>query len=363
MQRICGSLAKNGYQVLLVGRSIKGQPALSEQPFEQHRLRCWSSKGPLMYLEFNLRLLLFLLFRPTDLFCAIDLDTILPVYFASLIRGKKRVYDAHEYFTQQKEVMSRPAIQKIWKAIEAFSLRRFPLGYTVNHWIAGAFQAEYGVNYAVVRNLPRLTDAAKAMANGEVLPIGKPSPQASGEQPFFIYQGAVNHGRCFETLIPAMQEVATALRIYGTGNFINETLSIINKQLLDNKVSVINPQEPAILQRITPEAFAGITLFEAQGHNQYHSLANRFFDYMMAGIPQLCVDYPEYRAINQEWEIALLIADTQPQTIAAGMNKLLADSVLYLRLKQNCLKARTVLNWESEEQVLLAFYRNIFLKQ
>jgi glycosyltransferase involved in cell wall biosynthesis len=374
MQRICGSLAKNGYQILLVGRSIKGQPALSEQPFEQHRLHCWNQQGPFMYLEFNLRLFFFLLFRPADLFCAIDLDTILPVYFASLIRGKKRVYDAHEYFTQQKEVMSRPAIQKVWKAIEAFSLRQFPLGYTVNHWIAGAFKAEYGVNYAVVRNLPRLTDTAKAMANGEVLPIANPllqaldpnatpSPQANEELPFFIYQGAVNHGRCFETLIPAMQEVASALRIYGTGNFINQTLSIIKNSSLELKVSVFEPQEPAILQKITPTAFAGITLFEAEGHNQYHSLANRFFDYMMAGIPQLCVDYPEYRAINQEWEIALLIPDTQPQTIAAGMNKLLADSVLYFRLKQNCLKARTVLNWESEEQVLLAFYRNIFLKQ
>jgi len=346
MQRICGSLAKNGYQVLLVGRSIKGQPALSEQPFEQHRLPCWNQQGPLMYLEFNLRLFLFLLFRPADLFCAIDLDTILPVYFASLIRGKKRVYDAHEYFTQQKEVLSRPAIQRAWKAIEAFCLRRFPLGYTVNDWIAGAFQAKYGVKYAVVRNLPKLTDAAKAMVDTD--------------QPFFIYQGAVNHGRCFETLIPAMQEVAAPLKIYGTGNFIKQTLSIINSHSLELKVSVIEPQAPAILQTITPQAFAGITLFEAQGHNQYHSLANRFFDYMMAGIPQICVDYPEYRAINNQWEIALLIPDTQPQTIAAGMNKLLADSVLYHRLRQNCLKARTVLNWESEEQVLLAFYRHLF---
>lgn len=371
MQRICGSLAKNGYQVLLVGRSIKGQPALSEQTFEQHRLPCWNQQGPLMYLEFNLRLFFFLLFRPADLFCAIDLDTILPVYFASLIRGKKRVYDAHEYFTQQKEVMSRPAIQRIWKAIEAFSLRRFPLGYTVNDWIAGAFKAEYGVNYVVVRNLPKLTDAAKAMGNSgawqqnkpspqALNPNNDPSPQANEPQPFFIYQGAVNHGRCFETLIPAMLDVAAPLRIYGTGNFINQTLSIIKNSSLEFKVSVIEPQAPAILQTITPQAFAGITLFEAQGHNQYHSLANRFFDYMMAGIPQICVDYPEYRAINQEWEIALLIPDTQPQTIAAGLNKLLADSVLYLRLRQNCLKARNVLNWESEEQVLLAFYRHLF---
>ena len=372
MQRICGSLAKNGYQVLLVGRSMKEQAPLSQQGFEQHRLSCWSSKGPLMYLEYNLRLFLFLLYQPADLFCAIDLDTILPVYFASLIRGKKRVYDAHEYFTQQKEVMNRPAIQRVWKAIESFSLRRFPLGYTVNQWIANAFQQEYGVNYAVVRNLPKLTEAAK-QTHLESLPptnklpqVKKPeldflSPQAALPLPFFIYQGAVNHGRCFETLIPAMQGVAAPLRIYGTGNFISNTLSIIKNNSLDNKIEVLPPLAPTILQATTPQAFAGITLFEAEGHNQYHSLANRFFDYMMAGIPQLCVDYPEYRAIQDQWEIALLIPNTQTETIAQGLNKLLDDRVLYQRLKENCIQARAVLNWESEEKVLLAFYNRIFI--
>jgi len=367
MQRICGSLAKNGYQVLLVGRSMKEQPTLSEQPFEQYRLNCWSSKGPMMYLEFNLRLFFFLLFQPADLFCAIDLDTILPVYCASLIRGKKRVYDAHEYFTQQKEVMSRPAIQKVWKAIEAFSLRRFPLGYTVNQWIANAFLQEYGVKYAVVRNLPKLTEAAKAssldkLPQGTNIDLDEPSPKAEPPQPFFIYQGAVNHGRCFETLIPAMQGVAAPLRIYGTGNFINQSLSIINEYSLNNKIEVFLPLEPAILQTITPQAHAGITLFEAEGHNQYHSLANRFFDYIMAGIPQLCVDYPEYRAIQDQWEIALLIPNTHSETIAHGLNKLLDDRVLYYRLKEHCMQARAVLNWESEEKVLLAFYDRIFIK-
>lgn len=365
MQRICDSLAQNGYQVLLVGRSIKGQPPLSEQGFEQHRLNCWSSKGPLMYLEFNLRLFFFLLFQPADLFCAIDLDTILPVYWASLFRGKIRVYDAHEYFTQQKEVLSRPAIQKVWKAIENFSLRRFPLGYTVNQWIANAFHLEYGVNYAVVRNLPRLTESAKAQhlepsPKATEMDSEKPSSQAK-QQPFFIYQGAVNHGRCFETLIPAMRLVAAPLCIYGTGNFINQSLSIINQYSLNNKIEVFKPLAPHLLQATTPLAYAGITLFEAQGHNQYHSLANRFFDYIMAGIPQLCVDYPEYRAIQDQWEIGLLIPDTQPETIAQGLNKLLEDRVLYNRLKENCLEARSVLNWESEEKVLLAFYDRIFI--
>ena len=80
----------------------------------------------------------------------------------------------------------------------------------------------------------------------------------------------------------------------------------------------------------------------------------------MAGIPQVCVNYPEYRKINDEFEIALMIGNTETNTIVSAMNNLLDDDVLYERLRQNCLKARETLNWEHEEIKLKAFWKNIY---
>lgn len=371
MQRICHSLTKAGYQVLLVGRKKRGAKPLTDQIFIQKRLRCFTHKGAIFYVEFNIRLFLYLLFTKATILCAIDLDTILPVYFASKMLGIKRVYDAHEYFTEQKEIIRRPKIQRIWKAIEAFAIPRFPSGYTVNNWIATSFEAQYGVTYAVIRNLPRLTrqhnnQLKTIQRNQTTLNLNHLYTQTidldltlNTQEKFFLYQGAINEGRSFETLLPAMKQVDCKLQIYGTGNFINQSLSIINDELLANKVSIFEPLIPTELKQITPTAFAGITLFDAEGANQYHSLANRFFDYIMAGIPQICVDYPEYRAINQQFEVAFLIKNTAVETIAAGLNKLLNDPVLYKRLKLNCLEARKTLNWEQEESVLLNFYKNL----
>ncbi|MEQ1798250.1 MAG: group 1 glycosyl transferase, partial [Lacibacter sp.] len=70
--------------------------------------------------------------------------------------------------------------------------------------------------------------------------------------------------------------------------------------------------------------------------------------------------YPAYKEINQTYDIALLIPDTGEQSIADGLNLLLHDTVLYRRLKENCLKAREVLNWQEEEKKLINFYQNIF---
>ncbi|MEM9023155.1 MAG: glycosyltransferase, partial [Bacteroidota bacterium] len=78
MSRICTSLAKAGYAVTLVGRERKGSEPLREKPFQQVRLRCFWEKGKLFYLEYNLRLFVYLLRNRFDILCAIDLDTILP---------------------------------------------------------------------------------------------------------------------------------------------------------------------------------------------------------------------------------------------------------------------------------------------
>lgn len=344
MQRICTTLANEGYNVLLVGRMLPASLPLLKRNYKQKRLYCFFTAGKLMYLEFNVRLLLCLLFISTDCYCAIDLDTILPNYFASATRRKKRVYDAHELFTEQKEIVTRRAIYKAWLAVEKFAVPKFIYGYTVNDFIAAEFKKRYAVDYAVVRNLPNLNRAITENVKNDR---------------FIIYQGAVNEGRSFETLIPAMKQVNAQLKIYGNGNFYNKIIRLIKQHKLQEKVELKGLVAPEELRKITPTAFAAVMLFEDTGLNQYQSLANRFFDYIMAGVPQVCVDYPQYKPINDKYDIACLIGNTDEDTIAAALNNLLSDDVYYNRLRQNCLKAREDLNWQTEEITLINFYKTI----
>ena len=154
MIRICNSLQQNGYCVTLVGRSYKNTGALEQQTFNQKRLLLFFKKGALFYIEYNVKLFFYLLFKKTDCYCAIDLDTIIPIYFASLFKRKKRIYDAHEYFSQQKEILERPNIYKIWYNIEKLFLPKFPFGYTVSNCIGREFEKLYSVKYETIRNVP-----------------------------------------------------------------------------------------------------------------------------------------------------------------------------------------------------------------
>ena len=300
----------------------------------------------MFYAEYNLRLFFYLLFKKMDAVCAIDLDTILPCFYVSKLKQITRIYDAHELFCEMKEVVTRPGIYKTWKKIERMTVPNFLHGYTVNQPIAEEFRKMYGVNYRVIRNIAKKNDA------------GFHYPK----QKFILYQGAVNEGRSFETLIPAMKHVDAQLIICGDGNMMQEVQALVAEHGLKNKVIFKGMVQPEELKEYTKKAWIGITLFENNGMSNYYSLANRFFDYIQSGVPQLCVNYPVYRSLNDEYDIAELIIDTAPKTIADGLNKLLTNTLLWERLHQNCLRAANELNWENEERKLLQFYQDLFSK-
>ena len=345
MIRICTSLAEEGYAVTLVGRKLTNSKPLQSQPFRQKRIRCFFKKGKAVYAEYNIRLFFYLIFKKMDLICAIDLDTILPCYFISKIKKVPRVYDAHELFCEMKEIVTRPNIYRVWKRIEKFAVPEFRYGYTVNQPIADEFKKMYDVDYTVIRSLPVLR------------PLSIPEKN----EKYILYQGAVNEGRSFETLIPAMKMVTARLIIAGEGNFMSQAKELVKNNVLEEKITFTGTLLPHELYNYTVNAWIGITLFENKGLSNYFSLANRFFDYANAGIPQLCVDYPAYQEINKIYNIAVLISDLRSENIANSLNRLLEDEVLYFELQQNCLKARKDLNWQNEEKKLVNFYNNIFI--
>ncbi len=345
MGRICQSLAESGFMVTLVGRKNRKKAVLQEKPYRQVILDCYFRKGKWMYLEYNIRLFFFLLKSRPDAITAIDLDTIIPCYLVSAIRKIPRAYDAHELFTELKEVVTRPVIHKIWLTIENRMVPRYPKGYTVSLSIAQEFSRRYGVEYGVIMNTPLLRHTA---------------PKKTGNKKYLLYQGAVNEGRGLEWLLPAMANVDAELWICGEGNFSGECRRLITVYGLDKKVIMKGMLDPENLQLVTEQAYAGINLVEPVGLNQVYSLANKFFDYIHAGIPQLTMDFPEYRRINDEFEIALLIKTLTPELISGALNNLLGNEVLYDRMHANCRAASSVYNWQLEETKLKQFYNNIF---
>ena len=349
MQRICGSLAAAGYRVQLVGWQRPASPPLTPQPYAQHRLRGWFQRGKLFYLEYNLRLFFYLLGQRAAAWCAADLDTALPVWLRARLGGQPFVYDAHELFTEVPEVVARPAVQRVWRWVEGFVVPRARLAYTVGPALARVFEQRYGRPFTVVRNVSRL--------RGDELLAAAPGALPGG---YLLDQGALNVGRGLENLLEAMPQVAGRLVICGEGDLSAalraraERLGLLASGQVEFRGFVL----PAALREVTRRAAVGIMLLENIGLSYYYSLANKFFDYVHAGIPQVLIDFPEYRALNDQFDVAELVANTEPATLAAALNRLLpgGDPARYQHLAANCQRAAPQLNWQHEERELLRLW-------
>jgi len=156
-----------------------------------------------------------------------------------------------------------------------------------------------------------------------------------------------------------MQHVNAQLHIYGDGNYFAQTQQLINQNNLTNKVFLKGKVLPTELEQVTLEATIGINLVENKGLNQYYSLANKFFDYIYAQVPQITMNFPEYKRLNDYAEVAILLDDLKVETIANALNELLNNNQKYTLLQTNCIKAREQFNWEVEEKKLIEFYKKV----
>lgn len=344
MHRICVTLQTNGYAVELVGRLLKDSKPLQQFSFKQTRLSCFFNKGFLFYVEYNIRLFIFLLFRNFTIVCGCDLDTLPAAMLAAKLKRKKVVYDAHEYFPESPELIGKPFKQSVWYFIEKFTVPYVDALYTVTNSIAELFKKKYNVDCAVVRNLPPLKKNKRTNDTSSVL----------------LYQGAVNIGRGLNEMLLTMLKIDDLeFHIAGDGDEMKHIRYSIEKLNLSKRVKLLGKKSPNELEEITQKAFIGINLLENRGLSYYYSLGNKTFDYIQAGIPQVLIGFPEYIALNKEYNIGLIVDELTVEKIEIAIRKLQKDKALYEQLQQNCFKAREVLCWEKEEQKLVAIYSSL----
>jgi glycosyltransferase involved in cell wall biosynthesis len=330
--------------VTLIGRKRKSSRNLEPKPFNRLRLNCWFERSILFYAEYNIRLFFHLLFNNYDIINANDLDTIMPAIWVAKLKGSKVVYDAHEYFTEQEEIVNRKDVKRFWKAIERFAIPKVDAAITVSQGYADLFLREYHQKFSVVRNATVLES---------------PPENCIRTEEYILYQGAVNYGRGLEELLIAMQDVDSMLYICGDGDVL-PTLKQLAKNLeIEHKINFVGFVEPEKLREYTCGAKIGLTLFAKGGLSHWYSLANRFFDYMHAGVPQVAMTYPEYESFNKKDEIAMLIEDIEPANISTALNTLLNDSAFYDRLSKNARIAKEHANWQAQEKVLLEIYDSL----
>jgi glycosyltransferase involved in cell wall biosynthesis len=344
VHKIATTLHENGYKVLLLGRLLKNSLPIKRN-YKTKRFRLIFNKKALFYAELNIRFFIFLLFSKNDIFLSNDLDTLPAVFFAAKIRKKVIVFDSHEIFPEVPELVIRPNIQKIWLKIEAFLLPKIKYSYTVCNSIAEYYKKKYGINMQVIRNVPFYQKKAETR---------KP------DIPIIQYQGAVNIGRGIELTIKAMQYINNAkLRIIGNGDIFDDMKKLASDLQIDYKVEFTGRVPLEQIPELTKQATLGLSIEENLGLNYYFALPNKLFDYIQAGVPVLCSNFPEMRNIIKKYNIGFLIESRDEKKFAGQIKEILKNLEKKNQIFNNIEISKKELSWEKEQKKLLQIIDSI----
>ncbi len=351
VDRVCCTLVKMGFDVLLIGRQRRESLPLKKRNYQTKRMHLMFGKGPWFYAEYNFRLFLFLIFHKADLLISNDLDTLPANYMVSKILHKSLVHDCHEYFRGVPELNGRAFPTRIWKRIEDWIFPKLKSVYAVNDSIARIYCEEYGNKVEVIRNVP--------FRNNRIIPKNHSLLNIPPNTKILLYQGSVNVDRGLEEAISAMKYLNTkaVLVIIGIGDILLKLKQLAFNDGVSEKVLFTGEIPFQELFQYTQLADFGLSIEKDVSLNYHYCLPNKFFDYIQAKVPVLISPLPEMQAIVEKYQIGEIIESHDPEYLAGKFNAILADEKKLSFYRTNLETAASDLCWENEEKNLI----NIFV--
>ena len=346
MQRICSALANNGYEVELIGRVLPHSVELSKQNFKQKRLKLIFNKSFFFYAEYNIRIFFYLLFNSFDILCSIDLDSILPGFIVSKLKGKPFVHDAHELFTEMPELNENIIAKSVWTKIEQVIFPKLRFAMTESEGYQEVYHKNYPTTqFKVIRNVPFYYNT---------------SIKDKSEN-YIFYQGALNVGRGLEQVIQVLPQIDEQYSFWlaGEGDVSQSLRQLVKEMKLEHRVQFLGMVKPKDLKQLTLNATIGLNLLDPENEHYQLSFPNKLFDYIMAELPQISMNFPYYQQIIGDETIGVLIDDWAIETVAGAINELLTNEILYNQSVEGCKVLKEQNNWDKEKEKLIDFYNAI----
>ncbi len=318
-----------------------------------HRLPLFARSGPLMFLGFNAMLKIILLFRSFDILFVRGIWPFPAVLPVRLVKKFNIVYDAHEYFAGLPSLQNRPLLRKLWLWFEKHGVKKSALAFTVSEPILERLKQGYPffTNWHLIRNLP---------------PYRHPvSPKAeTGKELTVVYHGYFMPERGLENLLQALARIDNPnirLKLVGAGILKDNLLAMVKSLRLEKRVEFMGMQAQDPLYSILSSCDLGTVLLNPVSENHRFALPNKFFDYIMAGVPVLVSDIPSLTKYVKKYDIGMTVRPNDIGDIARALESIAGRKEELKQWRENCLTAAKELCWEKEEIKLRRAYEKTFL--
>lgn len=289
----------------------------------------------------------------------------LPVLKAALkIRkktGGKVIYDCHEIYNETlnqffpenakglKGILYKSTLnfmRHFGVRAESKMARKADICVTVGKYVKDFLENQFKINnIKVLYNCPYIQQNDKKVDLRTTLGFQK-------NDKILLYQGVMNQGRALPEMIQAQTHTNKNIKFVLMGDGPTKMIlqDLVVELKLDNKVFFIDRVDSSVLLQYTRGADAGIVLQETEKNQSKNlGIANKFFEYIHAGIPFVATDAPENRLVYNKYKVCKLVNPKHNIIeIAQAIDSLFNDDLI--KYKEASKKATAEYNWEAQAE-------------
>jgi glycosyltransferase involved in cell wall biosynthesis len=346
----CQSLQKAGYDVTLIVPEVEGAmpkgdvTILPIKKYKNRLLRMLLSTREAYEKARSLK---------ADYYHIHDPE-LLPVAWLLKKKGNIVIYDIHEDYEtsiMQKAYLKKPIrqlIAKIYRAIEKV------LSHQLELCLAEKYYKEKYPRGTCILNYPVLNEELIHHSN-------KDQPVENK----LLYTGnvTVDRGAHIHAAIPLLDEKTSVYFVGKCPRSLAEKMYEIAGECKNNlKIEGVDkyvPKAEIDHNYISSRWLAGIALFPPTEHYMKKELT-KFFEYMSAGIPIICSDFPVWKEFVETYACGIAVNPNDNKAIKRAIDYLRENENEARKMGENGKQfVREKLNWKVEEKKLIEWYQEM----
>lgn len=291
-----------------------------------------------------------------DVYDVRNLEPLAVGWLLARVRRAKLIYSSDELCLDRDIFAEKPEwIRRLYAAYERYFINRADVVIIPDRYRGKALEERYpDVRPIIVRNVSEVV---------KPLPKRAPLPELDRHRlKVLLYQGLLAEGRGLEECVRSLEQLEdSAFLVVGAGPLRRELQLLAEDLRVADRVIFRQALPQEELLRYTAAADAGMVLVQDTSMSQYLCAPNKFYEYLMMGVPVVASDFPEMRDIVMTYNVGTLVDDpSDPRGIGRAIRRMFADKEEYQQMRRNARKlALSRFNWDVEKKGLLVAYDRV----